>query len=87
MSLLILKVRLETDREIYCLFKFNVDMRVFVDTRNAKYERAPPCFRKLRNYCDIFDYDSEHAYIKTKLLVSERSQSNSCGKLHPSGLR
>lgn len=54
LSLLILKLRLQTDREIDFLFKFNADMRVVVDTRLAKMGRAPQCFRKFRNYHVIF---------------------------------
>ena len=37
LSLPILKLRLETDREIDFMFKFNADMRVVADTQNAKY--------------------------------------------------
>jgi len=44
LSLLILKVRPETDREIDFLFKFNADMRVVVDTRNAKYGTSTAIF-------------------------------------------
>lgn len=44
LSLMILEVRLETDREIDFLFNFNEDMRVIVDMRNAKYGTSTAIF-------------------------------------------
>lgn len=75
LSLLIHKVRLETDREIHFLVKVNVDIMELLQIREMHNTRqAPQCFPTLRNYHMILLItDSTDAYIKTKFLVSQRS--------------